>query len=84
MLFSAHHQQLALQLPSPNDSFKKLKKLTLGNRKLAKTGVFRPLLIEFGPFDSRPAINAALPGSYVIWSQSIYLMELSHATDQPS
>ncbi|MBG6211360.1 hypothetical protein IWQ49_006045 [Labrenzia sp. EL_126] len=25
--------------------------------------------------DSRPAINAALPESYVKWSQSIYVME---------
>lgn len=25
--------------------------------------------------DSRPAINAALPESYIAWSQSIYLME---------
>lgn len=25
--------------------------------------------------DSRPAINAALPESYIAWSQSIYVME---------
>jgi hypothetical protein len=30
--------------------------------------------------DSRPAINAALPESYVLWSQSIYVMESQHAT----
>lgn len=27
--------------------------------------------------DSRPAINAALPGSYIRWSQSIYVMEIA-------
>lgn len=29
--------------------------------------------------DSRPAINAALPESYIQWSQSIYEMEFSRA-----
>jgi hypothetical protein len=29
--------------------------------------------------DSRPAINAALPESYIKWSQSIYTMEAVHA-----
>lgn len=29
--------------------------------------------------DSRPAINAALPGSYERWSQSIYVMEMPGA-----
>lgn len=33
-----------------------------------------------GIIDSRPAINAALPDSYVIWSQSIYMMEIAHAS----
>lgn len=34
--------------------------------------------------DSRPAINAALPESYVLWSQSIYVMEFSRATGAQS
>lgn len=29
--------------------------------------------------DSRPAINAALPDSYIKWSQSIYEMEFAHS-----
>lgn len=33
--------------------------------------------------DSRPAINAGLPESYVLWSQSIYVMEFEHATGNP-
>jgi hypothetical protein len=33
--------------------------------------------------DSRPAINAALPGSYVEWSQSIYAMDFAHARETP-
>lgn len=28
--------------------------------------------------DSRPAINAGLPDSYIKWSQSIYTMEAAH------
>lgn len=31
--------------------------------------------------DSRPAINAALPDSYIKWSQTIYAMEASHVTE---
>lgn len=31
--------------------------------------------------DSRPAINAALPSSYIHWSQSIYVMEVAHVRD---
>ena len=27
--------------------------------------------------DSRPAINAGLPDTYIAWSQSIYVMETS-------
>jgi hypothetical protein len=34
--------------------------------------------------DSRPAINAALPDSYIKWSQAIYVMELSRAQGMPS
>lgn len=34
--------------------------------------------------DSRPAINAGLPETYIKWSQSIYVMEFHHATAQPS
>lgn len=33
--------------------------------------------------DSRPAINAGLPETYVEWSQSIYAMDFSHATETP-
>lgn len=29
--------------------------------------------------DSRPAINAGLPETYIKWSQSIYSMEFNHA-----
>lgn len=29
--------------------------------------------------DSRPAINAGLPDSYIKWSQSIYVLEAAHA-----
>jgi len=29
--------------------------------------------------DSRPAINAGLPATYIEWSQSIYAMEIAHA-----
>ena len=29
--------------------------------------------------DSRPAINAGLPATYIEWSQSIYIMEIAHA-----
>lgn len=31
--------------------------------------------------DSRPAINAGLPQTYIEWSQSIYAMEMAHATE---
>jgi len=31
--------------------------------------------------DSRPAINAGLPQTYINWSQSIYAMEMAHATE---
>lgn len=31
--------------------------------------------------DSRPAINAALPGSYIAWSQNIYVTEARRALD---
>jgi len=31
--------------------------------------------------DSRPAINAGLPETYIIWSQSIYAMEAAHAAE---
>lgn len=34
--------------------------------------------------DSRPAINAGLPESYVLWSQSIYELEFVRATDAQS
>jgi hypothetical protein len=34
--------------------------------------------------DSRPAINAALPDSYIKWSQSIYVMEMAHASGASS
>ena len=34
--------------------------------------------------DSRPAINAGLPDTYIKWSQSIYAMEFGHATVTPS
>lgn len=35
--------------------------------------------------DSRPAINAGLPGTYIEWSQSIYAMEFARAQGvQPS
>jgi len=34
--------------------------------------------------DSRPAINAGLPESYVEWSQSIYALEASRARGKPS
>ena len=34
--------------------------------------------------DSRPAINAGLPETYVAWSQSIYAMEMLHASEVPS
>lgn len=30
--------------------------------------------------DSRPAINAGLPATYIEWSQSIYEMDMAHAT----
>ena len=30
--------------------------------------------------DSRPAINAGLPETYIKWSQSIYVMECAHIT----
>ncbi len=30
--------------------------------------------------DSRPAINAGLPDTYVAWSQSIYVMEITGST----
>jgi hypothetical protein len=29
--------------------------------------------------DSRPAINAGLPATYIEWSQSIYEMDMAHA-----
>lgn len=29
--------------------------------------------------DSRPAINAGLPATYIEWSQSIYGMDMAHA-----
>ncbi len=31
--------------------------------------------------DSRPAINAGLPETYITWSQSIYAMEAAHAKE---
>lgn len=31
--------------------------------------------------DSRPAINAGLPGTYIRWSQSIYVMEAAHVLE---
>lgn len=31
--------------------------------------------------NSRPAINAGLPGTYIEWSQSIYAMEAAHAEE---
>lgn len=34
--------------------------------------------------DSRPAINAGLPESYVLWSQSIYELEFVRATGAQS
>lgn len=34
--------------------------------------------------DSRPAINAALPESYIRWSQSIYVMEAARADGNPT
>jgi hypothetical protein len=37
VLFSAHHQQLAIQLPSPDEGFKKVKKLTILIFKALKT-----------------------------------------------
>jgi hypothetical protein len=37
----------------PNDSFKKLKKLTFGNPNRAKSIGIGPFLIDFGPFPSR-------------------------------
>lgn len=30
--------------------------------------------------DSRPAINSGLPATYIEWSQSIYEMDMAHAT----
>lgn len=33
--------------------------------------------------DSRPAINAGLPESYIHWSQSIYAMEAAHIREMP-
>lgn len=33
--------------------------------------------------DSRPAINAGLPESYVKWSQGIYVVEALHAAGEP-
>jgi hypothetical protein len=34
--------------------------------------------------DGRPAINAALPQSYIEWSQNIYLLEYERVQRQPS
>ena len=34
--------------------------------------------------DSRPAINAALPHSYILWSQLIYQMDFDRAMGVPS
>jgi hypothetical protein len=34
--------------------------------------------------DSRPAINAALPASYIEWSQKIYATEVLHTLARPS
>jgi len=31
--------------------------------------------------DSRPAINAGLPQTYIEWSQSIYAMQFAHALE---
>jgi hypothetical protein len=31
--------------------------------------------------DSRPAINAALPESYIEWSQSIYAMDMTNLSE---
>ena len=33
--------------------------------------------------DSRPAINAGLPQTYIEWSHSIYAMEAAHALETP-
>ena len=33
--------------------------------------------------DSRPAINAGLPQTYIDWSQSIYLMEATRTLETP-
>ena len=33
--------------------------------------------------DTRPAINAGLPQTYIDWSQSIYIMDASHARETP-
>jgi hypothetical protein len=30
--------------------------------------------------DSRPAINAALPDSYIEWSQGIYTIDMAHVS----
>ena len=34
--------------------------------------------------DGRPAINAALPHSYIEWSQNIYLLDAERAQHNPS
>lgn len=31
--------------------------------------------------DSRPAINAGLPQTYIEWSQSIYALDMAHLTE---
>jgi hypothetical protein len=34
--------------------------------------------------DSRPAINAGLPESYINWAHGIYAAEVMHATQTPN
>lgn len=33
--------------------------------------------------DSRPALNAGLPQTYIDWSQAIYIMDVAHAQETP-
>lgn len=33
--------------------------------------------------DSRPALNAGLPQTYIDWSQGIYIMDTAHAQETP-
>ena len=66
----------------------KLREMAAKPYKEANRYVFRQAAEEIDRLqrilDSRPAINAGLPESYVLWSQSIYVMEFNHATAQPS